>query len=170
MKRTTIITAAVTVTLVAGGAGVAAAAAGPFRDDEPLTGEALDRASASALAEAGGGEVVDAEAEDEGGFDVEVRTDGGREVDVRLDENFEVVGRDADGARDDDADDRRLTSEELGSAGAAALAETGGGEVVHVEADDDGTGYEVEVRTEDGAEVDVELDDDFAVTASETDD
>mgnify|MGYP002779635979 CR=1 FL=1 len=176
MKRTALITAAVLATVVAGGAGVATAAGvGPFGDDQPLTGEALDRATGSALAETGGGEVVDAEADD-GGFDVEVRTDDGREVDVRLDEDFAVIGREADDTdddtdddADDDADDRRLTDREIDGASEAALAETGGGEVVHVEADD-GTGYEVEVRTQDGAEVDVHLDDDLAVTARDTDD
>ena len=58
----------------------------------PLTGTALDRASEAALAETGGGEVVDSEAEEESGYEVEVNLDDGRQIEVQLDANFAVVG------------------------------------------------------------------------------
>ena len=53
------------------------------------------------------------------------------------------------------------------SAVAAAMAEVGGGAVTDVELDDGG--YEVEVRREDGTEVDVDLDDQFTVIAQDID-
>ncbi len=166
MKRTTIITAAFAAALTAGVVGAAAAAgAGPFADDDTaLTGEALDRASEAALAEVGSGEVTDAEADD-GGYEVEVRTDDGREIDVRLDGDFAVVGQEPD--ESDDSDDQPLTGEALDRASEAALAEVGSGEVTDAEADDGG--YEVEVRTDDGREIDVHLDGDFSVVSTDDD-
>jgi len=68
-------------------------------------------------------------------------------------------------------DDEPLTGTELEQATAAALASTGGGEVVGTEVgDDDGSAYEVEVRLLDGSQVEVQLDADFAVIATEADD
>jgi uncharacterized membrane protein YkoI len=56
-------------------------------------------------------------------------------------------------------------------ASAVALRETHGGAVTEVEVADDGlTGYGVEVRREDGAEVEVNIGRDFTVTAVERDD
>lgn len=65
-------------------------------------------------------------------------------------------------------DDAPLTGSTLDDATAAALAETGGGTVTDTEHDDGG--YEIEIALEDGTEVDVTLDDTFAVVRSETDD
>lgn len=68
-------------------------------------------------------------------------------------------------------DDEPLTGTVLEQATAAALAATGGGEVVGTEVgDDDGSAYEVEVRLPDGSQVEVQLDADFAVIATEADD
>ncbi len=93
-RGTKIAIGAATAALVVGlGAGVATAATGG--DDEPdvaLTGTDLERASEAALAETGGGEVVDSEVEDEeNGYEVEVNLDDGRQMEVHLDENFAVV-------------------------------------------------------------------------------
>jgi hypothetical protein len=76
--------------------------------EDPITGEALDRASEAALAHTGGGTVTDTEVGDEESYyEVEVTLDDGSQVDVQLDEDFNVVGDEAEGAGEDDegADD-----------------------------------------------------------------
>ena len=81
--------------IVATAAGVGIAAAGD--DDRPLTGDDLDRAVAAALAETGGGGVLETEVGDDGAaYGVEIRLDDGRVVEVSLDENFDVIGSEAD--------------------------------------------------------------------------
>ena len=85
--------------------GVAGAAIGSSDDDasdRPITGAALQKASAAALAETGGGRVTETEIDDEESkYEVEVTLDDGSQVDVQLDENFKVVGSKAD-AEDDE--------------------------------------------------------------------
>ena len=88
--------AAAAVVVVGAGTGIAVAADddGP---DVPITGSALERASAVALDEAGGGRVTGTEAGDEeGAYEVEVALDGGRRVDVHLDEGFRVLSSEED--------------------------------------------------------------------------
>ena len=103
--------AALAVTLVASGAGIAGAAGGaaggaPGGEDAsetPISGSALDQASAAALAHTGGGRVTGTEIGDEEGFyEVEVTLDGGGQVDVHLDERFAVIGQERDGAKDEE--------------------------------------------------------------------
>jgi hypothetical protein len=82
---------ALAVLVIAGGTGLAVASGGD--DEQPLTGSALDRASATALEHTGGGTVIEAEAGDEGAaYAVEIRLDDGSVVDVALDADFRVVG------------------------------------------------------------------------------
>jgi uncharacterized membrane protein YkoI len=84
--------------------GIAIAASGNS-DDQPLTGSALERASAAAVAATGGGRVTEGEVGDDGAaFEVEVTLPDGSQVEVRLDDRFAVVGResDDDGAGDQD--------------------------------------------------------------------
>ena len=60
--------------------------------DVPITGSALDRASAVALDHIGEGRVTDTEMGDEEGFyEIEVTLSKGDEVDVHLDEDFNVL-------------------------------------------------------------------------------
>jgi len=60
--------------------------------DVPITGSALERASAAALAYIGEGRVTDSEIGDEEGYyEIEIRLNNGREADVHLDENFNVL-------------------------------------------------------------------------------
>lgn len=73
------------------------------------------------------------------------------------------------GGDDDDANDRPITGTALQKATDAALAETGGGRVTETEVDDEQSKYEVEVTLDDGTQVDVQLDESFNVTGSETD-
>lgn len=67
-------------------------------------------------------------------------------------------------------DDRPLAGTALEQATAAALAHTGGGTVIETEVGDDGAAYGVEVRLDDGSEVEVALDDRFRVIGEEADD
>ena len=90
---------AVVVALGAAGGGVALASAGDDdATDTPITGAALERAKAAALAHTGGGEVTGTEVGDEESlYEVEVTLEDGSQVDVQLDEGFEVVGSERDG-------------------------------------------------------------------------
>jgi uncharacterized membrane protein YkoI len=67
-------------------------------------------------------------------------------------------------------DDQPLAGESYDRAAAAALEHTGGGEITETELGDGGAAYEVEVRLGDGRQVEVQLDQDFAVIGSENDD
>ena len=82
----------------------AMAVVGDIDDDEtdrPITGVALEKASAAALEHLGQGRVTDTEIEDEESYyEVEVTLEDGRQIDVQLDEDFNVVGSDADSEDD----------------------------------------------------------------------
>lgn len=67
-------------------------------------------------------------------------------------------------------DEEPLTGSTLDRAVAAALEETGGGKVVETEGGDDGAAYSVEVRLDDGSQVEVNLDKNFNVIGHEADD
>lgn len=67
-------------------------------------------------------------------------------------------------------DDKPLTGATLDRATAAALEHTGGGTVTETEMGDDGAAYSVEVRLQDGSQVEVNLDQSFKVIGQETDD
>jgi hypothetical protein len=93
---------AAVVALVGAGAGVAAASGVGDDDgsDTAITGAALEKASAAALAETGGGRVTGTEVGDEESYyEVEVTLDGGGQVDVQLDKSFHVVSS----SNDDDS-------------------------------------------------------------------
>jgi hypothetical protein len=66
--------------------------------------------------------------------------------------------------------DQPITGSALAQAKAAALEHTGGGTVVETEVGDDGAAYGVEVRLDDGSQVEVNLDADFSVIGQEADD
>jgi len=70
----------------------------------------------------------------------------------------------------DGATERPIEEPALQQAEDAALAETGEGEVTGTEVDDEESYYEVEVTLDDGSQVDVQLDENFGVVGSETDD
>jgi hypothetical protein len=97
--------------LVGGSAAWATSGGG---DEKPLTGPALRKATAAALAHTGGGTVTETEIGDDGAaYSVEVRRADGTQVEVGLDRNFEVTdqsadddgGSDDDGASEDGAND-----------------------------------------------------------------
>ena len=93
----------IALAIAAGGAGLAMA--GGTDDDQPLTGNDLDRATQAALEHTGGGTVIETEVGDDGAaYGVEIRKDDGRVVEVQLDASFNVIGDEADddGAAGDD--------------------------------------------------------------------
>ena len=97
-RRTKLIAGAGAVAALAVGTGAGIAAAGGGDDDEaPITGEALDKASAAALEETGEGRVTETEVGDEESYyEVEVTRPDGSQVDVQLDRDFRVVGSEGD--------------------------------------------------------------------------
>jgi uncharacterized membrane protein YkoI len=62
-----------------------------------------------------------------------------------------------------------ITGEDLDRASEAALEHTGEGRVTDTEVGDEESHYEVEVTLDDGTQVDVQLDADFEVVATESD-
>jgi uncharacterized membrane protein YkoI len=64
--------------------------------DVPITGTALEKASAAALRHIGGGKVTDTEIGDEEGYyEIEITIDG-QEVDVHLDKDFNILSTEWD--------------------------------------------------------------------------
>lgn len=95
---------AILAVAVAGGVGIAAATGVGDENEAPITGDALRKASAAALAHTGGGRVSETEVGDEDAlYEVEVTLDDGSQVDVHLDANFTVVSEEADGAGEDES-------------------------------------------------------------------
>ena len=189
-----VVTLLATLAIVAGvlfvsGAGIVDAMGGD--DDTPITGAALEEATAAALAHTGGGTVTETEMDDDDGYyEVEVALDDGSQVAVHLDESFNVLGQEADddgaddqdddaGEADDDADDAEdqaegedtpITADALQQARAAALEYVGEGEVTDSEVGDEEGYYEIEITLDDGSQVDVHLDENFNVLDQQADD
>jgi uncharacterized membrane protein YkoI len=91
--------------LIIAGIGTGTAQQGSTDDDQPLTGETYDRATAAALEHTKGGTVTDTEHGDDGAtYGVEVLLEDGRQVEVNLDQNYKVTGQEADDDSND-ADD-----------------------------------------------------------------
>jgi uncharacterized membrane protein YkoI len=65
--------------------------------------------------------------------------------------------------------DQPITGDTLAKASAAALEHTGEGRVTDTEVGDEESLYEVEVTLDDGSQVDVQLDGDLQVVATESD-
>ena len=105
MKRIAVVAALVAI-LVAVSAGIAIAAGrGDDGDGNPVTGPALARASAAALASTGGGRVTQTEVGDEDGYyEIEVTLAGGGQVDVHLDKAFNVISNQPDSEETGDQD------------------------------------------------------------------
>lgn len=86
------------------------------------------------------------------------------ETGVDLDRLFQVAGDDDGPERDDDTDGLALNGTDRDSAANAALARVGQGTVSEVERENDGgAAYEVEIRLQDGSEVEVQVGADFQV-------
>src|SRR4249920_2580685 len=97
-NRKTAIVAAGVLAVAAIGGGAAIAAGGDDGSGSPITGDALAKAKAAALAETGGGKVTGTEVGDEESYyEVEVTKADGSRVDVQLNKAFTVVGSKDDG-------------------------------------------------------------------------
>jgi uncharacterized membrane protein YkoI len=98
MKRKFAVAAALVVGAGAASGGAAIAAGGDDDATEtPITGSALDNATAAALEHTGGGRVTGTEVGDEESYyEVEVTLGDGRQVDVQLDKSFNVVSSEGD--------------------------------------------------------------------------
>ena len=100
------LTIAAVAALAGGGAAIAGAAGGGDDEGGPddgngtaVTGNALDRASAVALDQIGGGKVTGSEIRDEEGYyEIEVTRDDGSQVDVHMDQDFNVIDAQSDGS------------------------------------------------------------------------
>jgi uncharacterized membrane protein YkoI len=90
--KRTLITGAAVVALAAGGAAVAGAAGDDDATERPITGAALDRARAAALAHTPGRVTATEAGDEEGAYEVEVTRADGSQVDVHLDGDFQVIG------------------------------------------------------------------------------
>lgn len=66
--------------------------------------------------------------------------------------------------------DQPLNGTDREKAEAAALESVGGGTVTETEVGDDGAAYGVEIRRDDGSQVEVNLDESFTVIGTEADD
>ena len=73
------------------------------------------------------------------------------------------------GDQEDPGPDIPIAGTDLARASEAALAETGGGRVAGTEVGDEESYYEVEVTRPDGSQVDVQLDESFAVVGGSAD-
>jgi hypothetical protein len=100
-----LISGAAVAAIAAGGAGVALGTGGDDdATEKPISGSALDQASAAALEHTGGGEVIGTEVGDEESlYEVEVTLPDGGQTDVQLDRSFNVVGDEADDGEEDEA-------------------------------------------------------------------
>ena len=94
---------ALVAAVIAVGGGAVVATGGLDDDEQPITGEALEKASEAALDHTGGGRVTGTEVGDEESlYEVEVTRDDGSQTDVQLDENFNVVGGEEDDDKSED--------------------------------------------------------------------
>ena len=80
------------------------------------------------------------------------------------------IGTAAVGAASSDDQEPPISEPDLSRASRAALEHTGEGRVTETEVGDEDSYYEVEVTLDDGSRVDVQLDEQFRVVDSESDD
>ena len=101
-RKKLLIVGGAALALAVGGTGVALGTGGDDGSGQPITGSALQKAKAAALAETGGGRVTASEIRDEEGYyEVEVVRDDGSPVDVHLNRDFSVIDASADGSGSD---------------------------------------------------------------------
>ncbi len=102
MKKRTVITLTTVAALAAaGGTAIAAGAGDDDATDRPISGSALEKAKAAALAEEPG-KVTETEVGDEESYyEVEVTRPDGSQVDVQLDRDFNVVSSATDSEQED---------------------------------------------------------------------
>ncbi len=114
LRRRIVLVVGLVVILALAGTGAALAAVsgsggGSGDDDQPITGAALAKCTAAALAEHPDGTVTETEVGDDGAaYGVEIRLADGSEIEVHLNKNCQVTGQEADdddGPNDQDGSD-----------------------------------------------------------------
>jgi uncharacterized membrane protein YkoI len=151
-------------------------AGGPGAGETPLTGDIADRVKAAALAKVPG-TVVRVETDNGGVYEAHIKKADGTEVEVKVDKTFTVTATEehtggghgghghGGGPGGGGAGEKALTGDAAAKVKAAALAKVPG-TVVRVETDNGGV-YEAHIKKADGTEVEVKVDKDFKVTATE---
>jgi len=100
-KRTLITIAAVAALAAAGGTAIAAGARDDDATERPISGDALERAKAAALADTPGRVTGTEVGDEESYYEVEVTRPDGSQVDVQLDRDFHVVSSATDSENDE---------------------------------------------------------------------
>jgi uncharacterized membrane protein YkoI len=109
-------------------------------------------------------------------YAIEFTQKDGNEIDIKINARNGRLVKIEDDRTDSDEDDANekldvaITGTALEKASAAALEYVGQGRVTETEIEDEESYYEVEVTLPNGQEVDVQLDENFKVVGSETDD
>jgi uncharacterized membrane protein YkoI len=101
MKKRTVIILTAAGALAAGGTAIAAGGGDDDATDTPISGDALEKANAAALADKPGRVTETEVGDEESYYEVEVTQADGSQVDVQLDRDFNVVSSSADSERDD---------------------------------------------------------------------
>jgi hypothetical protein len=106
-RKQTIAGAAAVLAVLGVGTGVGIASSAD--DEQPIRGDARQRATEAALEHVGQGTVIETELGDDGAaYGVEIRRADGSVVEVELDENFKVTGTE----KDDDSDEVEGTDDD----------------------------------------------------------
>lgn len=176
-----LIGAAAGIGVLAGAAGIAAAVTDDGSDPRPTL--AREQAEAAAVEEVPGS-VVEAETDDEGGravWSVEVEGDDGQRHEVDVADDGSVVGRDTDDDDDDDGDDddegdapvdpAEATVSQADAEATARAEVPGTVRSSHLETEDGGLQWDVDVTAADGTRHDLQIDAETgAIVESEVDD
>jgi uncharacterized membrane protein YkoI len=101
MRKRTIITITAVVALAAGGTAIAAGTGDDDATERPISGDALNKAEAAALADTPGRVTGTEVGDEESYYEVEVTRPDGSQVDVQLDRDFHVVSSATDDENDD---------------------------------------------------------------------
>ena len=101
MRKRTIITVTTVAALAAGGTAIAAGARDDDATERPISGDALEKAKAAALADTPGRVTSTELGYEESLYEVEVTRSDGSQVDIQLDRDFRVVSSATDDENDD---------------------------------------------------------------------
>jgi uncharacterized membrane protein YkoI len=164
----------------AAGATTATAAEKQRSDETLLTGDALAKVQAAAVANVGSDATVlrvETDADGNAKYEVHMTLADGSEATVYVDESYNVVsvetggkGGDKDGGGQR-SDETLLTGDALAKVQAAAVAKEPGATVVRVETDGDGNAkYEVHMTLADGSKATVYVDESYNVVSVATGD
>ena len=101
MRKRTIIIIITVAALAAGGTAIAAGARDDDATERPISGDALEKAKAAALADTPGRVTGTEVGDEESLYEVEVTRPDGSQVDVQLDRDFRVVSSATDSEHED---------------------------------------------------------------------